>query len=130
MSYRSEVSRRAQLMLSVNAGARIAYGVGTLLSPAGMARLEMAPDMSAHPEARLFVRAFGGHMIGVGSLAVLALRHRQLHRPAAAAALAIDVADVVSAIVETARRGQLDRDLSGGIVFSACGAASAALALF
>ena len=129
MSYRNEASKRARLMLLVNAGTRIAYGMGTLLSPAVMARLRMAPDTSEQPEARLFVRAFGGHMIGVGSLGLLALRDRRFHRPAAAAALAIDVADIVSALAEAAKRGQLDPDLSGGIVFSASGAVTAALAI-
>jgi hypothetical protein len=126
MSYRTD---QARLLLSLNAGTRIAYGVGTLLSPATMARLGMAPDTSDRPEGRLFIRAFGGHMIGVGTLGLLALRHRGLQRPAAAAALAIDLADILSALVETAKRGQLDRDLSGGIVFSASGAITAALAL-
>jgi hypothetical protein len=43
--------------------------------------------------------------------------------------LAIDLADVASALVETARRRRLERDLAGGIVFSAAGAITAALAL-
>ena len=119
----------ARLLLSLNAGARVAYGVGSLLSPAVMGRLEMAPDTSERPDARLFVRAFGGHMVGVGALGLLALHQPRLERPAAAAAVAIDLADIVSALVEAGRRGRLERDLSGGIVFSASGAISAALAL-
>ena len=94
-----------------------------------MARLKMAPDTPERPEARLFVRAFGGHMIGVGTLGLIALRQRRLERPAAVAAVAIDLADIVSALVEAAKRGQLESDLSGGIVISASGAISAALAL-
>lgn len=89
----------------------------------------MAPDTPERPAARLFVRAFGGHMIGVGALGLLALRRRRLERPAAWAALTIDLLDVSSALVEAARRGQLERDLVGGIVLSASGAISAALAL-
>jgi hypothetical protein len=139
MSYRTKARGRAKgqdsfgpiarLLLLLNAGARVAYGVGSLLSPAAMERLEMAPDTPECPEARLFVRAFGGHMIGVGTLGLLALRRRRLERLAAAAALAIDLADIASALVETAKRGRLERDLWGGIVLSASGAISAALAL-
>ncbi|HEX4306719.1 MAG TPA: hypothetical protein VHZ54_11810 [Solirubrobacterales bacterium] len=138
MSYRNEPGKReaqvrfgpgARLLLSLNAGTRVAYGVGILLSPATMERLAMAPDTSDRPQARLFVRAFGGHMIGVGALGLFALRHRRLERPAAAAALAIDLADIASALVEATKRGRLESDLSGGIVFSASGAISAALAL-
>lgn len=89
----------------------------------------MAPDVPERPEAQLFVRAFGGHMVGVGVLGLLALRRRRLERAAAWAAVTIDVLDVSTALVEGAKRGRLDRDLSGGIVFSASGAISAALAL-
>jgi len=89
----------------------------------------MAPDVPERPEAQLFVRAFGGHMVGVGALGLLALRKRRLERAAACAALAIDVLDVATALVEGAKRGRLDRDLGGGIAFSSSGAISAAAAL-
>jgi uncharacterized protein YjeT (DUF2065 family) len=117
------------VLLSLNAGARVAYGVGSLLSPAAMNRLKMVPDTSERPDARLFVRAFGGHMIGVGALGLIALHHPRLERPAAAAAIAIDLADIVSTLVEAAKRGRLESDLSGGILLSASGAISAGLAL-
>jgi hypothetical protein len=68
-------------------------------------------------------------MIGVGALGILAIHDRRLERPAALAALAIDLADIASALVETAGRGRMEGDLSGGIVFSVSGAVSAALAL-
>jgi hypothetical protein len=115
--------------LLVNAGSRLAYGFGALLSPPTMERLKMAPNMADRPEAQLFVRAFGGHMIGVSALGLLALRKHRFERAAAWAAVTIDVLDVSSALVEAAKRGRLDRDLSGGILFSASGAISAALAL-
>jgi plasmid stabilization system protein ParE len=126
---RDGLGSRARLLLLVNAGARVAYGTGGLLSPAAMERLGMAADTPERPEARLFVRAFGGHMIGVGAFGLMALHRRRNERPAAAVALAIDLADIVSALVESAKRGRLDSDLSGGIVFSASGAITAALAL-
>jgi hypothetical protein len=40
-------------------------------------------------------------------------------------AAAVDLADIISAIVEGRARSRLDRDLSGGILFSAAGFASA-----
>lgn len=134
MSYRkasteSSFGAGARLLLLLNAGSRFAYGVGALLSPAAMERVGIAPDVPERPEAQLFVRAFGGHMVGVGTLGLLALRRRRLERPAAWAALAIDVIDVSSALVEAAKRGRLERDLAGGIVLSASGAISAALVL-
>ena len=89
----------------------------------------MAPDVPERPEAQLFVRAFGGHMVGVGALGLLALRKRRLECAAAWAALAIDVLDVSTALVEGAERGRLDRDLNGGIAFSLSGAISAAVTL-
>jgi hypothetical protein len=75
------------------------------------------------------VRAFGGHMILVGGLGLLALRRRRGERGAAAAALAIDLADIGIALVEAQKRGRLEKDLSGGLVISGLGAATAALAL-
>ena len=121
--------RTRDRLLFLNAATRVAYGAGALASPALMERAGLVPDTPERPDARLFVRAFGGHMVAVGSFGLLALRHRRHRRSAAAAALAIDLADVASALVETTRRGRLERDLAGGIVFSAAGAITAALAL-
>lgn len=133
MSYRKESSGSfgptARFLLLANAGFRLAYGAGALLSPRAMQRLKMAPDVPERPEAQLFVRAFGGHMVGVGVLGLLALRKRRLERAAAWAALAIDVLDVSTALLEGAERGHLDHDLNGGIAFSSSGAISAAVAL-
>lgn len=113
----------------VNSVFRIGYGVGALLNPSKMARLRLAPDTSEHPDARLFVRGFGVHQIAVAALGLASLRCRGLARPAALAALAIDVADMLSAVVEAGDRGQTDPDLAGGIAFSAAGVATAAAAL-
>jgi hypothetical protein len=118
----------ADRLLLLNAATRVAYGVGTLASPALMERAGLASGTPERPDARLFVRAFGGHMVAVGSFGLLALRRERHRRAAATAALAIDLADIASALVETAKRGRLERDLAGGIAFSAAGALTAALA--
>jgi hypothetical protein len=62
-------------------------------------------------------------------LALGALSRPRLERPAMVLAVALDVVDMVSAVVEARARGRLDADTAGGFVFSATGAASAAAAL-
>jgi hypothetical protein len=44
------------------------------------------------------------------------------------AAVTIDAFDMISALIEARDRGQIDADLSGGLVFSAAGVATAAAA--
>ena len=44
-------------------------------------------------------------------------------------AAAIDLADIVSAVVETSARGRMDPDLRDGTLFSAAGLVSALVAL-
>jgi hypothetical protein len=112
-------------MLGANAGLRLAYGLGAALAPDRIATLRFAPALDDRPEARLFVRGVGGHMVLVGALGLAALRRPRLAPAAIAAAVAIDIADVGVALIEAARRGRLDPDLSGGLVFSGLGALSA-----
>lgn len=113
----------------VNAGFRVAYGIGGLLSPAAMGRWKLAADTPERPDARLFVRGFSAHQIGVAALGLASLRWRGLERAAAHAAVAIDAADMVSTLVEASKRRSLEADLVGGLLFSAAGAASAGGAL-
>lgn len=123
----SPFSKRGLMLL--NSAFRMSYGVGALLSPTQMAKLQLAADTSEQPAARLFVRGFGAHQIAVAALGLASRRWRALERPAALAAIAIDVADMLSAVAETGERGQMDPDLTGGLVFSAAGVATAAGAL-
>jgi hypothetical protein len=116
-------------LMVLNAAFRAAYGVGGMLSPAAMGRLQMAADTPERPDARLFVRGFSAHQIGVASLGLASLRWPGLRRPAAIAAVAIDLADMLSATVEAGKRGGMQRDLVGGLVFSAAGVATAAPSL-
>lgn len=121
------MTRRDLLLL--NAGVRMAYGVGGLFSPSIMGKLKMAADTPEHPDARLFVRGFSAHQIGVAALGLAAARRRRLQRPAALAAVAIDLADILSALVEAVKREELGSDLAGGVVFSTLGAATASASL-
>jgi hypothetical protein len=122
------VSKRSLMLL--NSAFRVSYGVGALLAPAKMTKLRLAPETAEHPEARLFVRGFGAHQVAVAALGLASRRWRALERPAALAAITIDVSDMLSAVVEAGERGQTDPDLTGGLVFSAAGVATAAAALY
>jgi len=122
------VSKRSLMFL--NSLFRMSYGVGALLAPSKMSELLLTPDTAEHPEARLFVRGFGAHQVAVAALGLASRRWRGLERPAAVAAVAIDASDMISALIEIRDRGQVDPDLSGGLVFSAAGVATAAAALW
>jgi hypothetical protein len=113
----------------VNSLFRLGYGVGALLTPARMAAAGMVPGTDDRPEARLFVRGFGAHQIGVAAVGLAGLRRRRLQRPAIALAVAIDAVDLASALVESRARGRADADTVGGMVLSAAGVATAYAAL-
>jgi hypothetical protein len=113
-------------LLLINAGFRLAYGIGGLLSPAAMGRLQLVANTPERPDARLFVRGFSAHQIGVGALGLASRRWPRLQRPAALAAAAIDLTDMASAAIEAVQRRELSSDLAGGLVFSAAGVATAA----
>lgn len=116
-------------LMVVNSLFRVSYGLGTLFLPAKMSALKLSADIDEHPEARLFVRGFGAHQIAVAAAALASRRWRRLEQPAAVAAIAIDAVDMLSALVEARGRGQVNADLSGGLVFSAAGMATAVAAL-
>jgi hypothetical protein len=115
-------------LLGLNAGLRLAYGLGAAFSPQRMEALRLAPALAERPDGRLFVRAFGGHMILVGALGLASLRRRRGERAAVAAAVAIDLADIGVAVIEAQQRGRLEEDLNGGLAISGLGAVTAALA--
>ena len=121
------MSRRDLMLL--NGLIRLGWGLGVLLDPSAMAAVRFVPETGTRPDARLFVRGFGAHQVGAAALALGALRRPQLERPAMMLAAALDAVDMLSAVVEARARGRLDPDTTGGFVFSASGAASAAAAL-
>jgi hypothetical protein len=89
----------------------------------------LVPDTEDQPEARLFVRGFAAHQVGVAALGLASIRRKQLQQTAMALAVAIDALDVLSAVAESLTRGRADADTIGGVLFSAAGAATAAAAL-
>jgi hypothetical protein len=118
-------------LIAANTLIRLGYGVAALLAPSqpALGRLPIAPDTEDFPEARLFIRGFAAHQIGVAAVGLASLVQPSLRRPAMLLAAATDVADIGSALVEARARGHHDADLTGGIAFSAAGLASALLAL-
>ena len=121
------VSKRSLMFL--NSLVRVSYGVGALFTPPKMAKLQLAPDTAERPETRLFVCGFGAHQVAVAALGLASRRWPRLQQPAAAAAVTIDAFDMISALIEARDRGQMDPDLTGGLVFSGAGVATAAAAL-
>lgn len=115
--------------MATNVAIRLAYGVGGVAAPAALARLRFAPSVGDRPDARLFVRGFAVHQVGVAALGVASWCWPNLRRAAAGAAVTIDVADMISAVAEAIDRRRLDSELVGGVVFSAAGALSAAATL-
>ncbi len=117
---------RRRLIL-VNAAVRLAYGVIVALWPSRTAdtRVALAPDTDGLPEARLFVRGFSAHQVGVGLAGLASLRKKELEPVALALASAIDALDIASALVEARARGTWDEDLIGGAIFSGAGLGTA-----
>jgi hypothetical protein len=114
-----------------NALIRLGYGVPALANPSRplFGKIALAPDTDDLPPARLFVRGFASHQIGVALVGLLSLGRPELRRPAMALAAAIDLADVASAAVEAEARSGLDSDLLRGMVFSSAGLVSALVGL-
>lgn len=121
------MSRRSLIL--ANALFRIGYGVGGLVAPSALAKFGLTPYTEERPDARLFVRGFSAHQIGVAALGLASIRRRELERPAMLAAAAIDVADMITAVVEGIDRRRVDADLAGGLVFSGAGVATALAAI-
>jgi len=119
----------SRALLSTNAFVRLAYGAAGMASPRLLAATRFAPFAEDRPELRLFIRGFSGHQLAVGAAALAAGSRRDLARPAALLALAIDAVDVASAVAEARARGRFHADTAGGVVFSSAGAVTAALAL-
>jgi hypothetical protein len=112
-------------LMLVNVLFRVGYGVGGLLAPSAMARMQMVPDTDERPDARLFVRGFSGHQVAVAAVGLGSLRRRWLRGPAIALAVAIDAMDMVSAVAEARARRRMDADVVGGFLLSATGVATA-----
>jgi hypothetical protein len=113
--------------VGANALIRLAYGIPALANPSRQlfGKIALAPDTDDFPPARLFVRGFASHQIGVALVGLVSLGRPGLRRPAMALAAAIDLADIASAAVEAQARSSLGSDALRGMVFSSAGLLSA-----
>ena len=118
-------------LIAANSVIRIGYGVAALIAPSKplLGRVPLAPDTEGFPEARLFVRGFAAHQIGVAIIGLASLSRPGLRRPAMLLSAATDLADIASALVEANVRGRLQSDLRDGIAFSSAGLVSALAAV-
>jgi hypothetical protein len=114
-------------LAAANAAIRLGYGVAALMTPSKplLGKVPLAPDTEDFPEARLFIRGFASHQIGVALVGLASLGDRDRRRAAMLLAAATDLADILSAAVEARARGGVDADLRDGIVFSSAGLVSA-----
>ncbi|HUA73677.1 MAG TPA: hypothetical protein VL988_02875 [Solirubrobacteraceae bacterium] len=117
----------ARQAAAANSIIRLTYGVAAALAPSRplAGKVPLAPDTDHFPEARLFVRGFSAHQVGVGLLGLASLTRPGLRRSAMLLAAATDLADIASALIEARDRARYDIDLTGGIAFSSLGLASA-----
>lgn len=123
------VSTRARVLMGVGGATHIAYGAWSLLEPESIVRARYAPNSHGLPEPRLLLRAFGGHLLVSGCLALAAIRCPSHARAAAALCMLINTFDVTSAVLELRARGGADEMLGGGIALSGSGALAFAAAL-
>jgi hypothetical protein len=132
MSYRIQldsVPRRAQALMLAGGAVHVAYGAGALLAPERMVSAQYAPDTHGLPDPRLLLRAFGGHLLITGAIALTATRSPRHARPAAALCLLINTLDVTSTILELHTRGHADQTIKGAITLSSTAVLTFAAAL-
>jgi hypothetical protein len=120
----------ARSLALVGSLVRGAWGIGALAAPKAMrsAQLTGGRDLD-RPDARLYVRGFGGHQVLMAGFTIAALRSDDLLRPALVLDVLLDGLDIASAVAEIPARGELDRTLTAGIVFSGVGALTSLAAL-
>jgi hypothetical protein len=114
-------------LAAANAAIRLGYGVATLVAPSKplLGKVPLAPDTEDLPQARLFIRGFASHQIGVALVGLASMGDRSRRRAAMLLAAATDLADILSAAIEAQARGGVDADLRDGLVFSSAGLVSA-----
>jgi hypothetical protein len=124
MSYRIQLENvplAAQALMLAGGAVHIAYGVGALLAPERMVSARYAPDTHGLADPRLLLRAFGGHLLITGCIALAATRSPRHARSAAALCLLTNASDVTCALLELRARGHRDQTVTGGIALSGAG---------
>lgn len=94
--HRSQPRTTARLLMLGGTAVRINRGCRLSLVPSRMAAAPRAPDTDHEPDARLFVRGFGGHQFVTGAVTLATARTPQLSSPALMLNLLIDTLDMTS----------------------------------
>lgn len=115
---RHETRMIARLLMLGGTSVRMAVGLGYLLAPSKMAAARLAPNADDRPDARLFVRGFGGHQLVLGTVTLATTRGRRPPDLVLAVNLLIDALDMTSTLLEVRVRGRSDRTLSRSIILS------------
>jgi hypothetical protein len=113
--------KSARALLLLGSTVRIAYGLGSLLTPTKMVNAQFAPDTHDLADPRLLLRAFGGHQVVTSCVTFASVRSPAHARSAATLSLLIDTFDVACALLERRTRGANDQSIAGGIAISGTG---------
>jgi hypothetical protein len=110
-----------RLVITAMSLGRIALGVAPFLAAGPSARLLGFPAGHDTPTTRLMARFFGVRDIGLGVLALWALRNPEALPFALAFNAAMDAGDLVAAAIPLVRRQGIDRAAIGSALLGAFG---------
>ncbi len=115
--------------MTIASGARLAYGLGSMLAPEWMAANQLAPTLRDHPDPRMTLRGFGGAQSGIALYTLATARNRARARSVLGLNALVDAFDAGVSMLEIRDRGGVDEVAGGGVafnvVFLACWTAAA-----
>ena len=113
--------QRWQVPFIVGGSVRLAYGLGAMLDPEGMAARGLAPQLHDKPDPRMNLRGFGGAQSAIALYTLARARTRDGARQVLALNAATDAFDTVVSGMEGRARGRLDRQVAGGLGLNLAG---------
>ncbi len=102
----------------VASGARLAYGLGSMLVPEWMAANRLAPTLRDHPDPRMNLRGFGGAQSAIALFTLAKSRSRAGARGVLGLNVLVDAFDAGVSVLEIRDRGRVDATAAGGVVFN------------
>jgi hypothetical protein len=118
------MSNLFSLVVSAMAAGRVAIGAAPFVAPRAASRLLGFPASHDTPTARLMARMFGVRDIGLGVLALWALRHPDALPFVALFNAFMDAGDLVSIAIPLVRRDGIDRAALASAAFAIIGGLS------
>src|SRR3954452_24778772 len=103
----------------IGSNARLAYGLGCILAPQGMAG-RLAPTVRG-PDSRMNLRGFGGAQSGIALYTLATARTRDGARTALGLNARVDAFDALVSSLEIRDRGGFDPVAAGGVVVNFAG---------